>query len=295
MYIMRELIILDCHEIKCPLVLLYVFKDFAGYFRRNNYNVKIVNNITELHNDSIVLMGDSFNCDNPVNLLKSIAPNAIYIGWYWHNINTDELQYFIYTYENMLNIHYDINRVNNLIKIRSFKNNIPFLLRADEDPLLVGSYEKNILYDFCYMGCRYCEHLVPQNFKGFYHGVFDHIYYFDYETRKKNYLSSLFALGFQSDEGIVSQHVSQRIFEGLTYGCIVLSNSLAACEQTNNIVIHVSTREEIEEIMTYYINNPELAEKKRKEGYEFSKKFGTNQLSAQNFINLIQEKFDIVI
>lgn len=291
----RDIIILDCDEIKCPQVLLFVFKEFVGYFKRNNYNVKIVNNVREIHNNSIVLMGDSFNCDNPVNILKSIAPRAIYIGWYWHKINTDELQYFIYTYENMLNIHYDANRANDLIKIRSFKNNSPFLLRADEDPLLVGTYEKHIKYDFCYMGWRYCENLVPQNFKGLYHGVCDHSKFLDYETRKQNYLSSLFALGFQSPENIYSKHVSQRIFEGLTYGCIVLSNSLPACEQTNNIVIHVSTREEVEQVMTYYINNPELAEKKRKEGYEFSKQFGTNQLVAQNFISLIKDKFEIVV
>ena len=91
-YIKRDIIILDCPEIKCPIVLLFVFKEFVGYFRRNNYNVKIVNNITELHNDSIVLMGNSFNCNDPVNILKNIAPHAIYIGWYWHTINTDGIQ-----------------------------------------------------------------------------------------------------------------------------------------------------------------------------------------------------------
>lgn len=291
----RDIIILDCPEIKCPLVLLFVFKEFTGYFRRNNYNVKIVKNVTELHNNSIVLMGNSFNCNDPVNILKNIAPHAIYIGWYWHTINTDELQYFIYTYENILNIYYDANRVHDLIKIRSFKNNSPFLLRADEDPLLVGTYDKHIKYHFCYMGWKYCENLVPQKFKGLYHGVFDHNKFFNYETRKQIYLSSLFALGFQAPDNIYAKHVSQRIFEGLAYGCIVLSNSLPACEQTNNIVIHVSTREEVEQIMTYYINNPELAEKKRKEGYEFSKQFGTNQLAAQNFITLIKDNFEIVV
>jgi hypothetical protein len=291
----RDIIILDCHEIKCPTVLLYVFKEFTGYFRRNNYNVKIVNNITELHNDSVVLMGDTFNCDNPVHLLKNIAPYAIYIGWYWHNIDTSELQYFIYTYENMLNIYYNENRLNDLLKLRSFKNNTPLLLRADEDLLLIGTYEKNIKYDYCYMGWRYCEELVPQKFNGLYHGVYDHNQFLDYESRKKIYLSSLFALGFQSDDNITSKHVSQRIFEGMTYGCIVLSNSLPSCEQTNNIVIHVSSRDEVENVMSYYINNPDLAEKKRNEGYEFCKQFGTNSLSSQKFINLIKENFDISI
>jgi len=272
-----------------------VFIEFAGHFTRNNYNVKIINNVTEIHNNSIVLLGNTFNCDNPVNILKTIAPYAIYIGWYWHNINTDELQYFIYTYENMLNIHYNINRINDLIKIRSFKNNIPLLLRANECPLLVGTYEKNIIYDYCYMGYNYCKNLVPQKFKGFYHSVSSHEKYLDYETRKNIYLSSRFALGFQSFENICSKHVSQRIFEGLTYGCIVLSNSLPACEQTNNIVIHVSSVDDIERIMTFYINNPELSKIKQQQGYEFSKHFGTNQVSADLFINLINEKFNIVV
>lgn len=291
----RDIIILDCNEIKCPQVLLFVFIEFSGYFTRNNYTVTIINDINKLHNNSIVLMGNIFNCDNPTNLLKSIAPSAIYIGWYWHNINTDGLEYFIYTYENMLNINYNLKRVDELIKIRSFKNNIPFLLRANEDPLMVGKYNKTIQYYFCYMGWRYCENLVPKKFTGIYNGVCSHKQFLNYENRKEIYLSSLFALGFQSQDNIDSQHVSQRIFEGLTYGCIVLSNSLPACKQTNNIVIYVSTRDDVEQIMTYFINNPELAKKKREEGYEFSKEFGTNQFAAQNFINLIQNNFNIVV
>ena len=46
----RDIFILDCPEIKCPLVLIYVFKELCGYFERNDYNVKITNNINELHN-----------------------------------------------------------------------------------------------------------------------------------------------------------------------------------------------------------------------------------------------------
>ena len=51
----RNIFILDCPEIKCSLVLIYVFKELCGYFE-NNYNVKISNNINDLHNNSIVFM-----------------------------------------------------------------------------------------------------------------------------------------------------------------------------------------------------------------------------------------------
>jgi hypothetical protein len=291
----RDIFILDCPEIRCPMVLLFVFQEFTGYFIRNKYNVQVIYDINQIHNDSVVLMGDAFTCKNPTHLLKSIAPNAIYIGWYWHKIDTTDLPYFIYTYENMLNIYYDVARVQELIQIRSFTNNVPFLLRANEDPLLVGTYPKNIKYDFCYMGWRYCEELVPRKFKGIYHGVCDHRKFLTYDQRKQLYLSSIFALGFQGIINVVSQHVSQRIFEGLAYGCIVLSNSLPACEQTNHIVVHVSSREEVEQKMIYYMTHPKEATEKIQAGYEFTKQFGTNQATATQFIDLIQNKFDISI
>lgn len=280
----RELLILDCPEIGCPLVLFYVFKEFSGYFQRNNFSIKVIRDLKKLHNNSIVLMGDQIRCE-PVKLLKEVAPEAIYIGWYWHNIQTDGL-HFIHTYENRLD-----DSSERMVKNKSFKYNAPFLLRADENPIFVGTYPKKIVYDYCYMGWRYCEHLVPQKFVGVYHGVKDHTKFLNYETRKNIYLSSLFALGFQADENVATKHVSQRIYEGLAYGCIVLSNSFAACEQTNHIVIHVSTRDEVERLMTYYIEHPNEAEKKRQEGYAFSKEFGTNQVSATLFLDLI----DIIV
>lgn len=278
----REIVILDCPEIGCPLVLLYVYKELTGYFQRNNYKVKVVKDVTKLQDHSIVFMGNRIRGD-PVELLASIAPNAIYIGWYWQNIATDKLPYFIYTYENRLN---DVSE--RMVQNQSFKHNAPLLLRADEDPLLVGSYPKKIVYDYCYMGWRYCQSLVPKHFKGVYHGVTDHRQFLNYETRKQIYLSSLFALGFQCEENIEMKHVSQRIYEGLAYGCIVLSNSWPACEQTNHIVVHVTTREEVEKTMSYYLKHPELMERKRQEGYAFSKQFGTNQVSAQKIMDVIE-------
>lgn len=292
----RDIIILNCKEINCPLVLMYVFIELCGYFKRNNYTVKIINNINEIYDNSIVFMGNSFNYTDPTQLLNLYAPNAIYIGWYWQNIDVSKLKFYIHTYENALNIYFDKNRINDFITLTSSKVNTPLLLRADEDPLLIGTYERNIKYDYCYMGWRYCTDLIPTNkFNGLYHGVNDHSKFYTYEIRKTIYLSSIFALGFQSNTNIGYKHVSQRIFEGLTYGCIVLSNSLPACEQTNHIVVYITSREDLENKISYYKNNPNELLKKQKEGYDFAKKFGTNQLSIQNFADLIKKEYDIII
>jgi hypothetical protein len=292
----REIIILDCNEIKCHLVVKFVYIELCGYFIRQNYTVKIINNVKELTNNCIVFMGNNFNCKNPCELLNLYAPDAIYIGWYWHNIDVATLKYFIYTYENVMNIYFDSNRINEFIKMTSSPNNVPLLLRANDDPLLIGKYPRLIENDYCYMGWEYCNHLIPSNkFKGIYYGIKDHSKFLDYETRKQIYLSSIFALGFQSDGNIGYKHVSQRIYEGLAYGCIVFSNSLPACEQTNNIVIYITSLTDLENKMIYYKNNPKLIMQKQNEGYEFIRKFGTNQVSVNKFGDLIKSNFGIEI
>lgn len=42
-------------------------------------------------------------------------------------------------------------------------------------------------------------------------------------------------------------HVTQRIFEGMAYGCVVISTSPAARDMTNGIVEYVATKEEFME------------------------------------------------
>lgn len=292
----REIIILDCFEIRCPLVLRYVFIEFCGYFKRNGYTVKIIHNISELTDNTVVLMGNFFQGNKQCELLNKYAPNAIYIGWYWQKIDVSSLKYFIHTYENIKNIYHDVNRTTDFVKLMTSKNNTPFLLRANEVPELIGTYHRNNHYDYCYMGWEYCRHLIPTNkFKGIYHGVKDHRLFFNYETRKQIYLSSIFALGFQAEENIHNRHVSQRIFEGLAYGCVVLSNSLPACEETNNIVVYIESLADLENKMTFYKNNPQLILKKQQEGYEFARNFGTNEYAANKFKELIERNFEIVI
>lgn len=291
---MRDILILDCAEIGCPLVLRYVFIEMCEAFKTRGYKVKIINSIKDITNNSIVFMGDIFRHPDPCSLLMDVAPDAIYIGWYWINIQkTNLLKYFLHTHENMLNPNETVHK----ILSRAMIAHCPLLLRASESPELVGTYERNIVHDYCYMGWRYCVQYVPSAslFKGIYHGVCDHSFFLPYSERKKIYLSSIFALGFQADQNIINKHVSQRIFEGLAYGCIVLSNSLPACEQTNNIVVHIKSKEDLEQKMTFFKENPDALKKKQEEGYLFVKKFGTNHYSIDKFIQCIHDAYNLAV
>lgn len=287
---MKEIFILDCKEIGCPRVLMYVFIEMCEAFKKRGYNVKLINSIQDINNDSVVFMGDSIRHSDPCLLLNEIAPDAIYIGWYWHKINTSSLKYFIHTYENMLNPNIRVKL------LKTMSGNCPLLLRASDHPDMIGTYEKKIVYDYCYMGCRYCPELVPSElYKGIYHGVNNANSFISYPNRKDIYLSSIFALGFQSTENIFNKHVSQRIYEGLAYGCIVLSNSIPACEQTNNIVVYIESKSDLENKMKYFKENPDILKQKQEEGYKFIKDSGTNHHSIDNFIQCINETYKMTI
>ena len=287
---MRDILILDCDEVRCPQVLIFVFVELCQAFKDRNYTVKIVHDVREITNNSIVFIGDTFRHPNIATLLNKIAPDAIYVGWYWHKQNTDALKYFIHTYENMLNPDDRVKFLKQKI------NNCPLLLRASEHPDKISTYEKNIIYDYCYMGANYCQDLVPsKKYKGVHHAAHQHKDYLPYSKRKEIYLSSNFALGFQVNDNIVNKHVSQRIYEGMAYGCIVLTNSIPACEQTQNIPVYVSSRQDLEDKMEFYMANPVLMKQKQIEGYEYIKQYGTNHYAIDKFIHCIKDIFDIVV
>lgn len=274
---LRPVVILDCNDVGCPGVLLFVFLELAGAFQRRGHDVRVVKTIADIPHSAIVFMGDIFRCANPVQLLCDQAPKALFFGWYWHNIEqTSRFKYFVCLHENMLAPEVDARWPKLLAVPRC-----PLLLRANEAADNIGKLPRHPVRDYCYMGWGYCAELVPGHpFTGIYHGVYDWSKFMSYDDRRQLYLSSHFALGFQSPENIERRHVSQRIFEGLAYGCVVLSNSIAAVEQTNGIVQLISSKVDLEAQMNHLLKSPFELLALQERGYEFARQFGTNEFAA---------------
>jgi hypothetical protein len=287
---MRQILILDSDEIPSKPLLLNVFIELCQAFEDRGYSVRVINTIDDITDNSIVFMSPHIKIPAIVNRLNTHAPNAIYIGWYWHDIETRDLKYFIHTYENMLKPH------ECAASVKAKPNSAPFLLRASEDPANIGKLTKSVMYDYCYMGWGYCQQMIPSAaFKGFCLSTYDHQAFLPYDERRTIYLASTFALGFQSDSNIANEHVSQRIFEGMAYGCIVLTNSLPACQQTEQIAVYVDSREDLENKMRFYMNNPDLIIERQRAGYEFIKRAGTNHLAIDVLIRSIYDNYQIDI
>lgn len=272
--------------------MIPVYTEFLSAFCDLGYDYKIIKSLKDITDDSIVFMSNNFHVNNPGELLYKQAPNAIYIGWYWHEQNVSMLKRFVYTGENVFKMI--PTHAKSFPLHKSVKNFVPLLLRTNEHPNNIGKLERTDTQDYCYMGGRYKADWVPgEPFKGLYHGVYEVKYYLTSEQRKQQYLASKYALGFQSQENIDSEHVSQRIFEGLAYGCLVFSESYPAHQQTDGLVINVTSKKDIEEKMDFYNKNPQLRKEIQEKGYEFSRKFGTNRYSMKLFLEKFKELFDI--
>jgi len=265
--------ILDCAEIGLPLVLKYVFVELCLGLD----NVYLISSIDDVPNtdQSVVFLGDTFRVPNPEQVLKRV-PEARYVGWYWHNIDTRGLK-FLHVYENML-----AGTDHRVAFLQQQKNNCPLLLRAPLNPEFVPELRPEPELDYCYMGTRYAMDLVPgAQYRGIYYSPPTTQQFLPWPRRKEIYLSSRFALGFQSDDNMINKHVSQRIYEGLACGCVVLTNSQPAVEQTNGICIWVGSRADVEEKMAYYMSNPEAYAQKQAEGWAFAKQQGTTTYARE--------------
>jgi spore maturation protein CgeB len=295
---MKKLVqILEIKEMKPLLVMNFVFEELTEGFKSFGFEKKVITDINDLVDDGIIFIDDSVSKHKSINFIIDNYKNIIFICWYWQNHFDlySKIKYFIPTGQNFLKIPQHCSQSKFLYNTyHKLPRYVPLLLRANEDPELIGTYERKVVRDYCYMGCEYKRSWVPTNFKGIYHtGGWDK--YLNYDERKKIYLSSTFALGFQSDANIDCNHLSQRLFEGLAYGCIVLCENQFAEEYTDGIIVYIKSKEDLVNKMSYFLNNPALIDEKQKKGYEWVKKYGTNRFSANLYLDKIEEFFNINI
>ena len=293
MYLNKLVQIPVFNELKHLIVMNCVFKEFSGAFEDYGCNIKIVNNINDLEDGGIILLdnagGKHIENKDIYNNMAKKCPNSIFICWYW------ELQPYFEPFNKAIYTGEDYIIKDYVDKIRldyfNLKNFVPLRLRANDSPDMIGKYLRNDVRDYCYMGHCYKKDWVPSEFTGIYYEAYPHNY-LSYNQRREIYLSSTFAFGFQSNENIINGHLSQRIFEGLAYGCIVLCENKLASDFTDGAVVYVSSKEDLVDKMIIYKKDLELRNKKIQHGYEWVKKFGTNRYSVKFYLEKIKELYD---
>lgn len=277
-------------------VMKQVFEELAAGFIDYQCRIKTVTSLDELEDGGIMFLHDEAGHYKNNSVLYEqigmLCPDTIFICWYWRDFTFRPFNKMIRTGELYLHLYEKQNEIADY-DYMTHPDFIPLLLRASDSPDSIGNYPRVFLRDYCFMGGGYKMDwmiAVPQ-FTGFYHRViWDN--YLSYNERRAIYLSSMFAFGFQSDDNIRTGHLSQRIFEGLAYGCIVLCENKLAEDYTNGAVVYIASKEDLVAKMEYYNAHPEEVLKKQQQGYEWTKKHGTNRASIELFLHSIKSRFN---
>lgn len=290
---MKRLIqLIQIPEIGALPVMNCVFSELSGAFKDYSCDIRVVKSLQDLEDGGIIFLDDAAgNYKNNKALYETIAaqcPTTIFICWYWRGQSPPfkPFKRMIHTGEYYLKLVPSLADYGYMTQL-SF---VPLKLRANDSPNLIGTYPRTNQRDYCFMGGGYKMSWIPSEFTGIYHQVIWNNY-LSYDERRAIYLSSMFALGFQSDENIKTGHLSQRLFEGLAYGCVVLCENPLATEFTNGAIVHITSKEDLVQKMRFYKANPQLIEEKQKQGYAWVKEHGTNRASVKLFLDKIKADF----
>lgn len=277
--------LLNTQSSPCPGTHNAACNEFLNGFKYFGYIVSECNNIDNIIENeyTIILMSNHKIIDTYLSMLSEKFENCIFILWCYYGIQIPFKKYI-----NTFSYFFELTETNKILYYNNLsnKNFQELRLLANEKHENIGTFEKNnIIYDSCFMGTPYKKDWTYKLDNVKYHDICNGL--LNCEDRKKIYLQSLFALGFQAEANCLDAHVTQRIFEGMAYGCIVISESISATKMTNGIVEHVNNKYELEEKIKYFKENKKEYENKIKLGYEWVQKYGTNYFAAKLFMNKI--------
>jgi spore maturation protein CgeB len=282
-------LLLNSPQSPCPYTHYAACTEFLEGFRAYGFEPGVATSIEGACGATLLLLSSHAIDMGYIHSLNTATPDTIFLLWFYFD-RKDELPFkrFILTGEHWLHapkipLHL---RLYNLIPHLS--NYVPFLLRANEDPARIGTYPRTERYNGCFIGTPYKREWTVSLPNTLYHNI-THSGLLPYAARRDIYLSSRIAFGFHSLGNILNSHATQRVFEGLSYGCVVLTDNPAAEEITGGVVIYVSSKADFLEKYNYYLTHPDECRKKELEGYEWSKQYGTNRYAASLFIKKIEE------
>lgn len=286
---MRTIALVNTPECPCPGTHNAACMEFLEGFTSFGFTVGEALTIDACIGNDILLLSSHVVSKTFLDRLNDVCPNSIFILWYYHNYkDIIPFKKFIVTGEQF----YKEPRLESHKKFHTYNisipNFVPLLLRANEDPDRIGNYPKSYEINGCFMGSPYGTDYVKDLSNIVYHDI-NRSGLLPYVKRRDIHLKSRIGFGFHHPDNILNYHVTQRVFEALAYGCVVLSDNPAAAEMTGGVVEYVASKAEFLDRYNFYLSYPEECKKKEAQGYEWSRMYGTNRYAASLFLNKIKE------
>lgn len=275
----------------CPWTHGAACREFLAGWRAHGFSVGEATTLEECKGHTWLLLSNHKVDWTFLDALAAQNPTTIFLLWFYHShVHRIPFKRWILTGEHYVDpptlpMHAGLHRT-----ALAIPNYHPLWLRANEDPALVGTLVRSDppKYLGYFAGSGYKRDWVQDIPGAFYHDV-STSGLLTMEQRRTVALQSMFAFGFHSPENVANHHVTQRVFEGMAWGCIVLSDNPAATKLTGGIVVHVGSRGELLERIAYFLDNPEAALETRRRGYAWIQESGTNRATAAAFLAKAEE------
>lgn len=311
---MKTIYMVNTPEFPTPPTHYYTTNKFINGFAYNGCGtgelstLEAINNLSDSE-DNIFIMCDIFypgRKENWMEILESLGnkfQKSTWIFWHFHWIYKNHyldssvnfpFKKFIFTGEYYRNITDDVRaHWGGLIDwYTSHENYVELPFSADVNPNEVDTFisRRKDFYDCGYVGARYKEQWTNQLANKY--NCFVHYYWpsLDEDQRiDKGFLSSKISLGFNSDSNARLGLPTERVFEGLAFGCVVVSDCKVAEEATDGIVKFIENYDQLEEFVSQCLSDNVFAQDKQLMGIKYAKEKGTYYHVAKKFISKIEE------
>ena len=293
--------LINTKELPCPGSHYLHTKKFLSGFCHYGYNFIEINDIKDIEKyedmftDIIYISnhGYKFGLPKEIDILCE-RKNSTFIFWYGHDyidLLSKKINKWILTGEHFrkkpqMSSHlksFDIqNSINNYIPLTFASNLHPndIILKENFDEYL---YDCNFV-GFCY-NTQWSYHLKKKlNCYIKYSPPF-----ISEKERIDSFKNSLSSLGFQHPNNKLNYVITERIFEALSFSCLLFVDSIFIEEEIPNGVVYVSSPDEIVSKLNYFKSNMEELKYIVSNGLDYVKKNGTYFNVCGNFLKKINE------
>ena len=288
-------IIWNTPTLPLPGTMYFHVKKFMSGFENHGFDVIEVNNPDAMHQltkDDIVYIShhgiDYFNSDISIaEFIKLAKLDCIFVMWHFHEHLQDEVAHnlphrFVYTGEYYSpNSSYSNEKYD---RYRRHDNYIPTKFLSALKPEQIGKFERHPTYDAQFVGSPYQPDIMRQlmtkfSIVGSYTPPF-----ISEEARISTFLNAKCTLGFHDPANVRNGLITERVVEGMAFGCAVVSDNPMVEEFTDGCATYAASYDDFVLFLDRAKHDNAWLAERQLTGYEFAKSKGTYTHLAGDFI-----------